>query len=299
MDGKVKPEGIDLRVDVGTDTLARQRRVVEGEFDAAEFYMCAYISDLPGRSLGLTAIPVFVKRMFRHSYVYMNRRFPVDPRDLSGRRVGLQSWITTTAVWMKGILEEDYGVDLSSIRWVSEFTEGYLGSGTPEGVRLDPLPEGASLHSMLVAGELDAVISTGTWAPFNHPDVTFLFPAYWDDEREFYSRTRCFPIMHVLVVREELLEREPWVARSLYDAWMRSKQEAYDWLAWQRIHQSSMWFRHLWEEEQAVSGGDPYKWGFKGTRHEVERLLGYSSRQGLIADTVRPEDLFHPATLDT
>ena len=108
IDGSVRPEGIDLTVSVNDDDVDRQQRAARGEFDVVEFFTGTYIADLPFRKLGFTAIPIFVKRMFRHSYIYINtKRGITKPADLNGRRVGLQTWITSAALWAKGILEED------------------------------------------------------------------------------------------------------------------------------------------------------------------------------------------------
>lgn len=300
IDGRVRPEGVDLEVRLGKNTRRRQQETVDGLHDAAEFYLGAYIADRAHRTLGVTAIPVFIKRMFRHSYVYVNRRGGIgSPEELAGKRIGIQSWFTTTAIWMKGVLADDYGVDLSSVMWVSEFSETYLGVTAPDWARIEPLGAGESLHALLVDGQVDAVITTRIWAPDGHGDITFLWPDYDRVEREYYMRTGSFPLMHVLVVRDDVLQRHPGVAMRLYDACQEAKRQTYEWLAWQRVHQSSMWFRHLWEEEQAVSGGDPYAWGFAATEHEVDRLLDLCWRQGVTQRRLRPSELFHPSTLAT
>ena len=120
IEGSVKPVGIELAVTVNADDVDRQQRAARGEFDVAEFFTGTYIADLPFKKLGFTAIPIFVKRMFRHSYIYINKNSGiVKPSDLNGKRVGLQTWITSAALWAKGRLEEDYGVDLASINWVA------------------------------------------------------------------------------------------------------------------------------------------------------------------------------------
>lgn len=122
IDGRVKPRDIELDIHVNSDDRSRQRDGREGKFDIAEFFTGIYIADLEHRTLGLTAIPIFVKRMFRHSYVYINKRAGIrSPSDLNGRRVGLQTWFTTTALWARGILEDEYGVDLKSITWVANW----------------------------------------------------------------------------------------------------------------------------------------------------------------------------------
>jgi 4,5-dihydroxyphthalate decarboxylase len=133
-----------------------------------------------------------------------------------------------------------------------------------------------------------------------HEDVDFLFPDYGALERDYYKRTGMFPIMHTLLIRTELLEREPWVAMSMFNAWMASKQALYDELKWQRVHMTSLWYhRGLREEELAVGGEDFYRWGFQKCRFEVEKMLEYALRYGMLPRKFEPEDMFHPSTLGT
>lgn len=300
IDGRVAPRGIDLEVTVDADDVRRQAKAAAGEFDVAEFFIGAYIADLPYRRLGLTAIPIFVKRMFRHSYVYINRRAGItQPADLAGKRVGIQNWLTTAALWTRGILNEEYGVDLASIRWVALRPVTVEGWTAPAWLRLELLPKGADQLQLLASGELDAAITTETWAPGVHPNIDFLFPDYAQEERKFYSRTRCFPIMHTLVIKTPLLERDPWIARSMFDAWQESKRLCYEQLDWQRVHLTSMWFRALWEEERAAAGPDIYPWGFQSTKHEVDRLLRYAHEQGFTPRKYSPEEIFWRSMLET
>ena len=105
--------------------------------------------------------------------------------------------------------------------------------------------------------------------------------------------------MHTLLIKTSVLEKDPWIARSMYDAWQESKRKCYEWLEWQRVHQTGLWYRALWEEEQATAGADPYLWGFRSTRSEVDKLLEYCHRQGLTNRKFEPEEMFHPSTLET
>src|SRR5947208_6066405 len=121
IDGTVKPEGIDLEVTVDADDGRRQQAGRDGKFDACEFFTITYVADLPYRTLGLTAIPIYVKRMFRHSYIYINKRAGIRaPADLNGRRIGLQAWYTSAALWGRAILIDDYGLDFKSVTWVAQ-----------------------------------------------------------------------------------------------------------------------------------------------------------------------------------
>jgi 4,5-dihydroxyphthalate decarboxylase len=101
------------------------------------------------------------------------------------------------------------------------------------------------------------------------------------------------------LIKTEVLDKNPWVAMSMFNAWQQSKERCYDWLEWQRVHQTALWFRALWEEERAAAGRDFYLWGFKKTRAEVDKMLEYSYRHGMTPRRFTPEEMFHPSTLDT
>jgi 4,5-dihydroxyphthalate decarboxylase len=300
IDSRVKPQGITLDITVNDDDVDRQRRAARGEFDVCEFFTGTYLADLPFKKLGFTAIPIFVKRMFRHSYIYINKNSGIrKPSDLNGKRVGVQTWITSAALWAKGMLEEDHRVDLASIEWVAWQAVRIPDWKAPNWLKLVVAPEGSNQFDLLAKGEIDAGITTELWAPNQHPDVDFLFPDYGEREREYFRRTRCFPIMHTLLIRNAVLEQNPWVARSLFDVWEASKQKLYEQQEWDRIHMTSLWYRDLWEEERATAGEDIYPWGFAKTRHELDVMLRYAHRQGVTPRKYEPEDLFWPSMLET
>jgi len=300
IDGAVMPEGIELDVTVNGDDRARQAEARDGAFDVAEFFTGTYMADLSKRALGLTAIPIFVKRMFRHSYIYVNRRSGIrQPTDLHGKRVGVQQWHTTAALWARGILADDHGVDLSAIHWVAEHASPPDWQ-PPAWLKLELVPAGRTQRDLLFNGELDAGITTELWAPDVHPDVAFLFPNYAELERDYFRRTRFFPIHHTLVIKTSILDEHPWVAMSLFNAWQASKERLYDWLDWQRIHATSLGYRALWEQEHALVGGrDIYPWGFCSARAEIDKMLAYSVVQGLTTEKHEPEEMFHASTLQT
>ena len=299
IEGTVRPEGIDLEVLVNKSP-GRQTVVDGRSCDIAEYYSGTYIADLHYKSIGYTAIPIFVKRMFRHSYIYVGKRAGIrSPADLNGRRIGVQNWLTTTAVWARGLLEEEYGLDLRSVTWIADRMSG-VGDWKPPGwLKAEVIPQGQQQLAWLAAGKIDAAITTGTWAPNVDPEIDFLFPDYADLERNYFQRTGFFPIMHTLLIKTEVLEKQPWVAMSMFNAWQESKRRCYEWLQWQRVHQTSLWYRALWEEEQAIAGPDIYRWGFQETRPEVNKLLDYCYRQGLTTRKFEAEEMFHPSTLTT
>jgi 4,5-dihydroxyphthalate decarboxylase len=301
IDKQVTPDGIELGITVNPRDPGSPAAASRGPFDVAEFYTGLYMADIPYRTLGYTAIPVFVKRMFRHSYIYINNKAGIrKPSDLNGRRVGVQSWFTSAAIWARGVLEDDWGVDIASIEWVAEHKDGIGDWKPPSWLKLELSPPGVKQRDLLAAGRIEAALNTGIWAPDVHPDIDFLFPNHAEVERDYFRRTGFFPIMHTLLVRTAVLEKDPWVAMSLYEAWTRSKQICYEEQAeWQRIHRTSLFYRGLWEEERRMAGEDFYRWGFAKGRTEVAKMLEYCFRHGLVPRRIDPEEMFHPSTLGT
>src|SRR3954464_12944998 len=186
---KVKPEGIDLEVTVNDRDPGSARQLSRGSFDAVEFYTGLYIAHLPSRALVYPATPVFVKGMFRHSYIYINKKAGIrKPSDLNGRRVGVQTWFTSAAIWARGMLEDEWGVDIRSITWVAEGKDGLGDWKPPSWLKLELAPAGTKQFDLLASGKLDAALTTGVWAPNVHPDVDFLFPDYATLERDYFKR---------------------------------------------------------------------------------------------------------------
>jgi len=299
IDKRVQPEGIELEIDVNAQNPGFRLNGPQGPFDVVEFYTGQYIADLPKRELGYTAIPIFVKRMFRHSYIYINKKSGITvPADLNGKRIGVQNWFTSAGIWARGALEDEHGLDVQSVTWVPQFNDGNSDWQAPPWLKLDYATD-TDQFDLLASGAVDASLTTEIWAPDVHPDIDFLFPNYGELERDYYKRTGFFPIMHTLLIRNEVLEKDPWVAMSLFNAWTASKELCYQELEWQRIHQTALWYRELREEELAMAGKDFYRWGFEATRFEIEKWLEYAHRYGLIPHMFEPKALFHPSTLGT
>src|SRR5437867_7834942 len=163
IDGRIKPRDINLDIHVNSDDRGRQRDAREGKFDIAEFFTGIYLADLEYKSLGYTAIPIFVKRMFRHSYIYINKHSGIrSPADLNGKRIGVQNWLTTTAVWARGLLEDEYSLDQKSVSWFTERMRGVGDCKPPAWLKLERIPEGRTQFDLLASGEIDAGITTGT-----------------------------------------------------------------------------------------------------------------------------------------
>ncbi len=299
LDGTVRAEGVEL-VCVTLPSPERHWRMLRHEeFDVCELSLASYLVDRD-RTDRFTAIPVFPHRRFRHGYVFVRQEGPVRrPQDLEGRRVGLRTFQNTAGLWVRGILQHEYGVDLRTVRWVAQDEEDLPLDPSPRGIRLERVPAGRSIDRMLLAGELDAVIYPEVLPSYRRGEagVRRLFEDYAEQEKAYFARTRIFPIMHTVVVRTALLERHPWVATNLLHAFEASKRECYRRLQDPR-RVSLAWFLPALEEQQRLMGPDPWAYGFEPNRHVLEAAAQYAFEQGLTTRPLEPAGLFAPSTLD-
>jgi hypothetical protein len=204
-DGDVAVEGVELNcltLKSGRDVF--DRMVGGREFDVAELSASEYISLFGAGDCPFAAIPVFPSRVFRHGYIFVNTRAGIrTPKDLEGRRVGLPLYTQTAAIWARGHLQHQFGVDLATIRWVQGAVEKAGTHGSPHAppllapVRIEQNHGGEPLGELLARGEIDALIGSRKPESFGrHPDVARLFPDYRARERDLYETTGIFPIMH-------------------------------------------------------------------------------------------------------
>jgi len=294
LDGTVTADGIDLNILTDMDSSTRHWRFLRnGEFDVAETSCSSYIV-ARDRGLPVTAIPVFLHRRFRHGFVFVNARSGItEPTDLIGRRVGIKSYLVTAIHWMRGILEHEYGVPHRSIHWVAELDED-VDFVPPEGLKLTRLGNQGSVEDMLAVGELDAVIHSDIIRPVvaGDPRVVRLWPDYKAEEMRFYRKTRIFPIMHVMGIRQEIVDRHPWVPINLFQAFEKAKAIAMKRMVNPRIVPLA-WYREAWEEQQRILGLDPWEYGLtERNRRTLETYLGYSYEQGLTRRLYSPDELF-------
>ena len=294
IDGTVEVDGVDLTILTDMDSATRHWRFLrDGEFDAAEVsgssYLAARDSGWPFR-----AVPVFLHRRFRHGFMFINTAKSIaKPADLIGRKVGVKTLMTTAVLWMRGILQHEYGVPLKSIEWFAEL-EDDVEVSLPKDLKLTRLPNDKSVETMLAQGELDAVLHSDLIKPFLAKDarVARLFPSYKDEEIAYYTKTGIFPIMHVMGLRHSLVEQHPWVAVNLYKAFNEAKAIAMKRMQNPRIVPLA-WYREAWEEQEAILGPDPWQYGLtENNRNNLDTLTGYSHEQGLIKKKPALEQLF-------
>ena len=272
------------------------------EFDVSEFSSSEYISRHARGDCPFVALPVFPSRVFRHGYIYVNRKAGIrTPKDIEGKRVGVALYTMTAAVWIRGHLAHEYGVDLSTVRWVEGAINHAGRHGDPSAppllkpVKIEHDPQGRSLSDLLAAHEIDVIM--GTQHPHPHPDIAPLFADARTVEREFYRKTRIFPIMHLVVIRRDVYERQPAIAESLYQGFVEAKT-----LALARMHKGHPfmlpWVHDDIHEVDKVFGGDPYAYGLEANRPTLEALVHYMAEQHFIPRPMPIEELFVPVAKD-
>jgi len=301
--GAVKPQGVELRVLSLEPEEMFFRMARFREFDVSELSLSTY-TVLRGRGEPLVAIPVFPSSMFRHSSIFVRDDAGIrEPKDLVGKRIGIPKYHMTAAVWIRGMLEDEYGVAPKDIFWF----EGGEGARVkevdvtlPSDVPHQLVPDGKNLGEMVAAGELDGYIGARRPPAYFTGRVRRLFPDYRRVERDYYQRTGIFPIMHTVVMREELAREHPWLPRSLYNACLESKRLAYQRLDFTAALPISLpWVVAEFEETRELMGDDPFPYGVARNRRTVEILSHYTFRQGLAPRRLTAEDMFCTSTLGT
>ena len=301
--GEIKPDGIDLNflvIDNPREIFDRMSNRLE--FDACEMSSSEFVSRYAAKKLPFVALPVFASRVFRHGFIVVNRKFITSAKDLAGKRIGVPLYTQTAAIFVRGLMQHDLGVDLSTIEWVQGAVNEPGAYGNPSVMPLlkpaaiTPNRSGKSLSELLAAGEIHAIIGSNLPHALNrHPDVVRLFPDYRAREKDYYRRTGIFPIMHLVVIRNDVYERHPFVATSLYDAFCAAKDRA-----WQKMRFAGTlrymlpWLPDDIAEIDELFGGDCWPYGIEPNRPTLQALVAYMAEQGLIPAPIPIEKLFVP-----
>jgi 4,5-dihydroxyphthalate decarboxylase len=308
VDGEVQIDGVDPVFMLHDPEEIFFRAFRHADFDICELSMSSFTVKTAAGNCPYVGVPVFPSRAFRHSGIYIRTDRGIEsPADLRGKRVGAPEYQLTANVWIRMFLEEDYGVKPSDITWVRG---GYEEPGRvekitlnlPGGVRLENAPEGATLSGMLAAGELDAVIGPRAPSCFDqgHPHVGYLFSDPQQAAADWYRRTGIFPIMHLLGVRRTLVEQHPWLPFAAYKAFEQSKARALAKLTDTSATKVTLPFVELQlQAARKLMGQDFWSYGFEPNRHVLERFLKRHHEEGLSIRLLKPEELFHPAALES
>ena len=306
-DGSIQPDGIDLNYLPMQAEEIFWRMGNYQEFDASEMSFSNYTTLVSRGTSPFIAIPIFPSRYFRHSCVFINTNCNVNtPEDLKGKRVGVPEYSITAAVWIRGFLNDDHGVAASDVEW---FVGGQEQPGRTERIQLRLPPEikvnaiapTQTLNSMLEQGALDGLVSARIPSCMINgaTHIRRLFPNFKEVEMDYYRRTGIFPIMHVIVIRRDVYDAHPWIARSLYSAFCRAKDDA---IARMNIN-NTMACTLPWLQDELVAlrelfGEDWWPYGIEANRHVIEALLRYMREQGLLTDKIPTvDDLFAPSLL--
>ena len=302
--GEVAAEGIDLNFMAFPSGRQIFDRMVGGqEFDASELSASEFISWMGHGKSPFVAIPVFPSRVFRHGYIFVNTRSGIrTPKDLEGRRVGLPLYTQTASIWVRGHLAHQFGVDIDTIQWVQGAVETGGTHGNPHTLpllrpaRIEQNRSGRPLGELLAAGEIDAYLGSRKPLTFGtHPDVARLLPNHHALERELYQRERIFPIMHLVAIRRAVYEQHPWIANSLYAAFVESKRIARARLRYAGSLAAMLpWLQDEIEEVDEVFGGDPFPYGVEPNRPTLEALVQYMVEQHFIPEPIPVDKLFVP-----
>jgi 4,5-dihydroxyphthalate decarboxylase len=308
VDERVRPDGIDLTCLTLPVEETFFRMLRHREFDAAEMSLSSYVLSLFHPDPPFVAIPVFPSRFFRHSCIYVHAGSGIHaPADLIGKRVGTPEYQMTAAVWIRGILSDEHGVRFDSVTY---FTGGEEEPGRPEklaldlrpGIRVERIGPQQTLSSMLARGEIDALYTARMPSTFGSGDgaVKRLFTDFAEVERDYFRRTRIFPIMHTVVIRRDVYESNRWIAQSLYKAFSLAQRHAYTDLGETAALKTMLpWLTAHVEETRREMGDDFWPYGLEPNRHTLATFLRYSYEQGLAKRLLEPDALFAPEALES
>ena len=307
-DGSVRAEGIDLTFLPLSVEETFFRMLRNREFHVAEMSLSSYTLSLQRENPPFIAIPVFPSRFFRHSCVFVSAKSGITrPEQLVGKRVGVPEYQMTAPVWIWGILADECKVPVSSVEY---FTGGEEEPGREEKLKLDlpseirisAIPNNKTLSQMLADGEIDALHSARAPSTlYSRPnDVKRLFPNYVETELDYYRRTKIFPIMHTVVIRRDVYRENPWVAQSLYKAFVEAKRRTMEGLIQTAANMAMLpWLVAHVEQARSELGEDWWPYGLQENRSVLETFLRYHHEQGLSKKRLKPEDLFAPETLES
>jgi 4,5-dihydroxyphthalate decarboxylase len=308
LEGHVRPEGIDLNyLNLPVEeTFFRMLRYKE--FDIAEMSLSSYVMSLFKPEPPFVAIPVFPSRSFRHSCIYVNAASGIkEPRDLIGKKVGNPEYQLTAPVWIRGIMSDEYKVPVNSVTYYAGGQEEpgrpeKLTLDVPEDIHIERIRPDETLSSMLANGEIDALYTPRMPSSFHRSSgkVKRLFQNFADVERDYFRRTRVFPIMHTVVIRRELYEQNRWMAQSLFKAFHAAQQQSYEDLKETAALKVMLpWLPAHIEETQREMGDDFWPYGLRQNQHTLATFIRYSHEQGLSKRLLEPEQLFVPETQES
>lgn len=307
INGQIGIPGFTIVPEPGEPETIFRRALREQVFDVTEMSMSSHITVTARGDAHYIGIPVFPSRAFRHSGIYVRTDRGIDrPEDLKGRTIGLPEFQQTAALWLRGIIRDLHNVDVRDVAWR---IGGQEEPGPGERISLDlpddldvaPIGPGETLNELLADGTLDAIFSPrppSCLADLKIP-VARLFPDYQAAEKAYFKQTGFFPIMHCIALRRSLAETYPELPVALYRAFAKAKEQAVKELAMINVLRVTLpWVASALNETRAVMGDDVWPYGFMRNRDELATMTRYAHEDGLTAERLQPEALFHPSTIN-
>jgi 4,5-dihydroxyphthalate decarboxylase len=311
LNGTVKPEGIELTCTTAHPSEIFWRQLHFQEFDVSEMSLSSLLMSMAQGNRDWIGLPIFTSRRFFHTWSWVRTASGIDkPQDLKGKRVGVPEYQQTAALWSRGVLKHEFGVQPEDLEWWMERTEershgGATGFQPPAGVRFHRIPGNESIGTMLLEGKLDAtllyitdnnLVDRSRITLDSSPDFRLLFPDPVAEGRRYFDKTGIYPINHGMVVRRSIYEQHPWVALNLFNAFRLAKEHA---AARMREQVSThVELGLLGPDAHRGLTVDPYPYGVKSNQKVLETVAEYSYEQGLTPRLMKLEEIFAPSTLD-
>ena len=292
----------------------------EKTFEVTELGLIPYVTKFINEDFrDYTLIPVFISRVFRHRNVFVHADSGINfPEDLKGKRIGTPGYGMSANTWIRGFLKDEYGVEADDMQWIETTKSSDAGELTgsgwsafepgkkspyflPQGFPLQPGPAGMDESELLLSGECDALITAITPGAFleGNPKIRRLFPNIKKTEQDYFRKTNLFPIMHVVGVRTDAIEKDPMLPRAVYDMYMQAKQIAYrDLETTTSLKVSLPWVTQEFEETRKLMGEDYWPYGISANEKELSLVMRYTKEQGLVKRQADFREMFHPSTLD-
>jgi 4,5-dihydroxyphthalate decarboxylase len=311
INGDVPVRGFEVEAHVLPTTTLFPIAVNEARFDVTELSLSSYLLQVSRGTSAYTAIPVYLARAFRHNGFFTTTSSGIKSlSDLKGRVVGVPEYQMTAALWMRGILQDDHGIEATDVIWrTGALDEGVrterLELNAPPSLSITPIAAGETLQDLLLAGKVDALLAPNPPRAFREgdPRIVRILPNFADAEEDYHRRTGFFPIMHLLAVRKSLVAAHPDLPRALFDAFSTARDMALKrledvWLG-SANRLSLPWLNAAMERTRGAMGRNYWPYGYRAAVPELQTACRYSVQQHLARRQVTPDELFCPDLLDT
>ena len=311
-DGKIAIEGVDISFTFeNIYAVSKYAFGPEQKYDITEIGLIPFITRYINKDYrDYTLIPVFISRTFRHRNIFVHADSGIEkPEDLKGKKVGTPGYGMSANTWIRGLLLDEYGIEADDMHWI-ETTKSSDGGSLKSGIAkyyfdddfpLVKGPEGIDESELLLNGDCDALITAITPRAYleGNPNIKRLFSDVKATEIEYYRKTKLFPIMHVVAIRTDLLKKNPWLGKAVFDMYAEAKEVAYKNLESTTVLKVTLpWTIDEYESTQNIMGDNYWKYGIESNRKELEVLMRYVYEQGLVKRQIEFEQLFDPSTLE-